>query len=131
MFARPDPVTGVPRKTEFGSWMGIVFRLLAPLRRIRGTFLDPFRAQPRAAAGAPADRGLLRARFAPVAVAEPSSHPLAVELASLPDAIRGYGHVKLAAVRQVRRREQQLMEAWGTLATPGADSRPGRASGAT
>jgi indolepyruvate ferredoxin oxidoreductase len=121
MFARLDPATGLPRKTEFGSWMGIVFRLLAPLRRIRGTWLDPFGRSPERRL----ERQLIEDYFALVSrlldSLGPSTHPLAVELASLPESIRGFGHVKLAAVQQVRRREQQLMERWRMLSGPVGD----------
>ena len=37
-----DPQTGHLKKREFGPWMFNVFRLLAKLRRLRGTVLDIF-----------------------------------------------------------------------------------------
>ena len=42
LLARKDPVTGVPRKMSFGPWMMKAFSVLAKLRRLRGTPLDPF-----------------------------------------------------------------------------------------
>ncbi|SVB99645.1 uncharacterized protein METZ01_LOCUS252499, partial [marine metagenome] len=37
LFARRDPKTGLPRKSEFGSWMLPVFKVLARLKGLRGT----------------------------------------------------------------------------------------------
>ncbi len=42
-FARPDPRTGVMGKGEAGPWAMTAFRLMARLRFLRGTLLDPFR----------------------------------------------------------------------------------------
>ncbi|NIR60001.1 MAG: hypothetical protein GWO02_10985, partial [Gammaproteobacteria bacterium] len=42
LLARRDPATGVPRKRAFGAWVLPVFRLLARLKGLRGTGLDPF-----------------------------------------------------------------------------------------
>ena len=40
------------------------------------------------------------------------SHALAVELAELPDQIRGYGHVKAGKVQAAKAREAELLAAW-------------------
>ena len=40
------------------------------------------------------------------------NHGLAVELASIPEQIRGYGHVKEAHLKDAKVREAQLLEAW-------------------
>jgi indolepyruvate ferredoxin oxidoreductase len=42
LLARRDPVTGLPRKQEFGSFMGALFGVLARLKFLRGTPFDPF-----------------------------------------------------------------------------------------
>ena len=54
LFARRDPATGRPKKYELGPWMLPILRVLAKLRWLRGTKLDPFgyerRPPPRARA---------------------------------------------------------------------------------
>ena len=40
---------------------------------------------------------------------------MAVELAGLPDQIRGYGPIKEAAVETVSVRREELVDAWGGL----------------
>ena len=42
IFAKPDPVTGEPRKREYGPWMMKAFGVLAKLKGLRGTALDVF-----------------------------------------------------------------------------------------
>src|SRR5258708_29667359 len=42
LLARRDKVTGEPRKMSFGPWMLTLFGLLAKLKFLRGTALDPF-----------------------------------------------------------------------------------------
>src|SRR5438270_738356 len=42
LFAKKDPVTGIPRKMTFGPWMLPAFRVLAKFRFLRGTPLDIF-----------------------------------------------------------------------------------------
>ena len=42
MFNKPDPVTGEAKKSVYGPWMMSAFRVLAKLRRFRGTALDVF-----------------------------------------------------------------------------------------
>ena len=42
LLAKLDPVTGAPKKMKFGPWMMSVFRVLAKMKGLRGTSLDPF-----------------------------------------------------------------------------------------
>ncbi|MGF1626518.1 MAG: indolepyruvate ferredoxin oxidoreductase family protein [Alphaproteobacteria bacterium] len=94
LLAKTDPVTGHPRKKTYGPWMLRAFRLLARLRRLRGTPFDVF--------GYSEERRTERRLIAEyeAVVAElidrlsHDSHPLVVEIARLPEQIRGYGHVK-------------------------------------
>ncbi len=106
-----DPATGRYPKKAFGSWMLPVFRVLAKLKVLRGTALDPF--------GYSAHRKLERALIGEYQATIESlltnltadNYALAVEIASVPEQIRGYGSVKeLHLVRAQRRREQLLSE---------------------
>ena len=112
---------GAPRKREFGAWMLPVFRILARLRFLRGTAFDPFgrsterRAERRLIAQyealiAELSEGLTLAR-----------HDLAVELASLPEQIRGYGHVKAKHLEAATARQTSLLAHW-RAASPTAGS---------
>jgi indolepyruvate ferredoxin oxidoreductase len=107
--ARRDPATGRPRKIAFGGWLTPVLKLLAKAKGLRETAFDPFRFG--------ADRALERrlrddylARIeALLARLTSDNHALAVEIAELPAAIRGFGPVKHAAAAAA---EARLPELW-------------------
>jgi indolepyruvate ferredoxin oxidoreductase len=89
---------GMKQKLTLGPWFGIVLALLARMKFLRGTPLDPFgRAEVRRV-----ERRLV-AEYR-VAVEEvlgllsAQTLPASVELAGLPDRVRGYEDVKLANV---------------------------------
>jgi indolepyruvate ferredoxin oxidoreductase len=121
LFAKRDPQTGHLLKREFGSWIGKLFPLLARGKRLRGTAFDPF--------GRTAERRMERAliddyetRLRGIAAAlAPANHKVAVEVASLPAQIRGYGHIKEAAVSQVRALEANAMERFRNAGAAAAD----------
>jgi indolepyruvate ferredoxin oxidoreductase len=112
LFARRDPRTGHLIKQEFGPWMLPVFRMLAKFRFLRGTAFDIF--------GHSAERKTERALIVQyealvdelLAGLTPANHALAVKLASVPDDIRGYGHVKDAHLAKAKRKEADLLAQW-------------------
>ncbi len=110
--ARRDPATGHLQKRTFGPWMMTAFGLLAKLKGLRGTALDPF--------GRSAERRMERRLIGEyeavveelVAGLDESNHGLAVEIAAVPEEIRGYGHVKDANLKLAKRREAGLLESF-------------------
>jgi indolepyruvate ferredoxin oxidoreductase len=110
--ASRDPDSGQLRKKVYGSWMMGVFRLLAGLKFLRGTALDPF--------GRSAERRRERAlieryrqtieELMPKLTA--NNHALAVEIASIPEQIRGYGHVKERHLMAAEKAWSELMDAY-------------------
>jgi indolepyruvate ferredoxin oxidoreductase len=119
---KPDAKTGEARKTRYGPWMMSAFRVLAKMRRFRGGALDIF--------GRTGERKMERQLIAEyeALVAEILSrlsfanHELAVSLASIPEYIRGYGHVKLRHAKDAKAREAVLLERFRTGA--GEPARP-------
>ncbi|MCO6362582.1 indolepyruvate ferredoxin oxidoreductase family protein [Paracoccus sp. 08] len=100
---------GRPRKREFGPWMLRAFRVLAGMKGLRGTPLDPF--------GYSAERRRERAMireyetdmtrvFASVTDA---MMPVAIELAELPLGVRGFGPVKDKAADLAATRRAELL----------------------
>ncbi len=109
LLARMDPNTGEPRKMRFGGWMLAMFRVLARLKRLRGTPLDPFgRTEERRT-----ERALVRDYEQTVAALleglNPQNAALAVEIASLPEEIRGFGHIKLKSIAAARQKGEGLL----------------------
>ena len=109
-FARPDPRSGVMGKGEAGPWAMTAFRLMARLRFLRGTLLDPFRnsderrLERRLIAEFEADIDDLIARLAP------TNHALAVRIASLPESIKGYGRVKEASAAEAAKARANALQ---------------------
>lgn len=109
LLAPRDPVTGLPRKQVYGPWMLHAFRVLAKLKRLRGTPFDIF--------GRTAERRMERRLIAQYEAGveelierlQPGTLDLAVRIASLPDRMRGFGHVKEEAVRKAEAEKAALM----------------------
>jgi indolepyruvate ferredoxin oxidoreductase len=99
-------------KRPFGPWMLSAFRLLAKLKGLRGGALDVFgrteeRKQERALIGEyrACVEELLRSLNG-------ETLPLAVDIARIPEDIRGYGHVKQRHLDAARPKWQALMARW-------------------
>ena len=126
VLARRDPVTGEPRKRTFGPWMWRVFGLLANLRFLRGTPFDPFghTAERRT------ERRLIEEYFETVhellAGLQSENLALAVEIASVPEQVRGYGHVKERNVVEAESAKAALIERW--RAGDGGEAAPAQAA---
>ncbi|SHN67930.1 indolepyruvate ferredoxin oxidoreductase [Duganella sacchari] len=108
MFAKKD-AKGHLVKAEFGSWMWSAFKLLAKLKGLRGGALDIF--------GYTEERKMERALIAEyremvsamIAQLNAENHATAVDLASLPEKVRGFGHVKEKAVATFRTEKARLL----------------------
>ena len=109
MLNRPDPATGEAKKSKFGPWMMRVFGLLAKFKGLRGTALDIFggteerRTERELIVQYAATVEQLLSKLTPVNLA------LAVEIASVPEMIRGYGHVKIRHLKQAEQQRTKLM----------------------
>ena len=118
LLARKDPYTGVPRKISFGPWMLPLFRLLAKLKFLRGTPFDPFGYS----AERRTERALIRAYEAMLDELldrlAPDNHHVAVALASIPEKIRGFGHVKARHLHAAKAEEAALLDQFRSGGAP-------------
>jgi indolepyruvate ferredoxin oxidoreductase len=111
LLARKDE-NGHLVKKEYGAWMLRAFGLLARLKCLRGTVFDVF--------GYSAERRMERALIGEytatveelIAGLDAGNHALAVELAQIPEHIRGFGHVKEAHLERARARWTDLLARW-------------------
>ena len=109
LLADRDLETGHLEKKSYGPWIFRVFRVLAKLKGLRGTPFDIF--------GWSAERRMERRlihEYEATAAAlleklDNDNHALAVEIASLPEQIRGFGHVKQQSVDKAKTRQAELM----------------------
>jgi indolepyruvate ferredoxin oxidoreductase len=108
LLAKHDVVTGKTRKMTFGSWILPAFRLLAKGKSLRGTALDPFGYS----AERQAERQLIVGYEEQIASIiddfANTNEDKAIAIASLPDDIRGFGHVKLASIEATRAKKATL-----------------------
>jgi indolepyruvate ferredoxin oxidoreductase len=123
LLSRPGP-DGEPRKIAFGPWILPVFRLLAAMRRLRGTALDPFGYLPERRQ----ERQLIAEyeSMLDVVLAGLSSATLAtaLELAALPAAIRGFGPVKQRAIAAAAARRAALLARLAAEARSSTERQP-------
>ncbi len=109
---------GRPLKRTFGPWMGRAFALLARLKPLRGTLLDPFARFP--------ERRMERALIAQyerdmaelLPALTPATLPILRELAELPLTIRGFGPVKEPSATTAAKRREALLAAIRAGGTP-------------
>ncbi|WP_288580052.1 indolepyruvate ferredoxin oxidoreductase family protein [uncultured Methylobacterium sp.] len=118
LLARRDPATGRPRKMTFGPWMMTAFGMLARMKRLRGTALDPFgyTRERREERRLVQDFEALLTEIARDLT--PANHAAAVGLAGLPQRIRGYGPVKARNLEAVRAEEAALLARFRTDDAP-------------
>ncbi|HKQ25007.1 MAG TPA: indolepyruvate ferredoxin oxidoreductase family protein [Burkholderiales bacterium] len=112
LFSKRDPVTGELRKSEYGTWVFSAFKVLAKLRGLRGTALDIFAYTPERRT----ERRLIGEYEAVIEEISgklgPDNHALAVKIASLPEEIRGYGHIKERNLKTTKAKEVELLAAF-------------------
>ncbi|HET7166319.1 MAG TPA: indolepyruvate ferredoxin oxidoreductase family protein [Pseudolabrys sp.] len=110
LLARRDPQTGEPKKMSFGPWMLRAFAVMAKFKFLRGTVFDPF--------GYTAERQTERRLVTEYEKLldelcghlTPSNHRIAVELAMIPEKIRGFGPVKQRHLAAAKAEETALFE---------------------
>jgi len=111
-FARHVDGSDKPRKREVGGWILSAFAVLSKLRFLRGSIADPFRNS--------ADRKRALASIARyeadmeriAAELDADRLDLAVEIASWPEHLRGFGHVRQAHDARVAEKRADLWQRW-------------------
>jgi indolepyruvate ferredoxin oxidoreductase len=138
LLSRRDPATGRYGKREFGAWILTFFKILAPLKVLRGTPFDIFgyMAHRRCERRLIADyEQMIDDVLNSLAI---DNLPAAIELASLPEIVRGYDVVKDAHIEEMKARREELIrelrkspaERSGPRAATGPFERAGRPVGA-
>jgi indolepyruvate ferredoxin oxidoreductase len=118
LLGKRDPVTGVARKMTFGPGTEKIFKVLARGKFLRGSWLDIFSYT----AERKMERRLIReyrsAILDMLGDLRADNFSIALELAELPQMVRGYGHIKAA---NVARYQRQFAELQAQLKTPVMD----------
>ncbi|WP_417689914.1 indolepyruvate ferredoxin oxidoreductase family protein [Roseibium sp.] len=122
-----DPKTGRPEKIAFGPWVFTAFRLLAGLKGMRGSWFDPF--------GKTTERKAERALIASyrsdleeiLRRIETGSYGLLVEIARVPDMVRGFGPVKEANLEKAMEKRAALLQQLESGGDRSGDDQPEKA----
>ena len=109
LLARREPSSGRMKKREFGPWIFSVLRFLSKLRKLRGTPFDPF--------GYTQERQMERQLISDYEklvqhmadIGPALDYDVAVDLARLPEIIRGFGPVKAENVEKARKKRKELL----------------------
>ena len=110
ILSKKDPRTGRLKKMTFPQSTFTLFKLLAKLKPLRGTPFDLF--------GYTEERRLERklitdykeSMLSLLAEATPDNYPTAIELANLPDKIRGFGIIKLNNIKKANHEKSVLLD---------------------
>ena len=110
LLARVDPLSGRPKKIAFPQATMLLFKLLAKLKFLRGGWLDPFAYTK--------DRKLERRLLAEyqnllrelLAEINASNYAFALQLARVPEKIRGFGIVKAESAERAAHEQALLLD---------------------
>ena len=107
-FAKRHPTTGILQKRTFGPWLSHILKLTAYGRKIRNTFLDPFRRTPERLA----ELEWIQSYEEILDMVQGNLNALNMEvcreLLTLPEQVRGYGHVRHDAASKAKVSAQRL-----------------------
>ncbi|MCX7041957.1 MAG: indolepyruvate ferredoxin oxidoreductase family protein, partial [Gammaproteobacteria bacterium] len=111
MFSKRDQ-QGHLVKREFGPWVFTAFKVIKRLKFLRGTAFDVFGKTDERRM----ERRLIAEYFSTIesllADLSLGNHALAVEIARIPEHIRGYGHVKEAHLATAMEKQAVLLARW-------------------
>jgi len=112
LFAPKNPNTGKLKKITIGSWIMTAFKILTKFKFLRGSIFDPF--------GKTKERKMERYLIEQYIndinkiLNEVNKDKLfiATQIASVPEIIRGYGHIKEENIIKAQEKRKQLLENW-------------------
>ena len=108
-FAVKNPVTGLLQKRTFGPRLGMVLKFMAYGRKLRNTFWDPFRNTPERLA----DLQWVKTYEQIINFVQDNlgsdNFEECIDLLSLPEHVRGYGHVRHAALKMANDHATRLI----------------------
>lgn len=112
LFAPRDPNTGKLKKITIGAWILPIFKILSKFKFLRGTIFDPFgKTQERRK-----ERLLINQYLNDINSIldkiNSNNVTLAIQIASIPEMIRGYGHVKEENISKASEKREDLLKLW-------------------
>ena len=110
LISKTDELTKLPVKGEYGQWILKVFPLLARLKFLRGTAFDVFGYSKERKHERQLIVDYSRAIEQVSSKLDQTNLPTAVEIAQLPETVRGYGHIKQKSMLEFEDKLRQLLD---------------------
>jgi len=110
--SKRDPITGHLIKQQFGPWMRTAFGVLKGFKGLRGGSLDFFGKTEERRHERQMIEDYITELHEICSKLTPVNHSAAVALASIPDEIRGYGHVKEKSIADAKVLREQRLQAF-------------------
>jgi indolepyruvate ferredoxin oxidoreductase len=107
-----DPDTGRAKKRSLGPWMFPVLRVMARFKFLRGTPLDPFGWTAHRKMERQLVRDYAATLDAVLAALTPANRAQAVEIARIPELIRGFDLVKEKQLADAQAKQRELLDAF-------------------
>jgi indolepyruvate ferredoxin oxidoreductase len=112
LISKRDPITGELQKRDFGPWIFTAFKLLAKMKFLRGTALDIFGKTEERHHERQMIEDYIRLLDEITPQINAANYAVAVALVSVPDEIRGYGHVKEKSVAVAQKLQAERLQAF-------------------
>ncbi|MDD2948985.1 MAG: 2-oxoacid:acceptor oxidoreductase family protein, partial [Rugosibacter sp.] len=112
LISKRDPITGELQKRDFGPWIFTAFKLLAKMKFLRGTALDIFGKTEERHHERRMIEDYIRLLDEITPQINAANYAAAVALVSVPDEIRGYGHVKEKSVAVAQKLQAERLQAF-------------------
>jgi indolepyruvate ferredoxin oxidoreductase len=110
--SKKDPVTGHLIKQQFGPWMQSAFGWMKKFKSLRGGSLDFFGKTEERRQERQMIEDYIKELDAICTALSPVNYSAAVALASVPDEVRGYGHVKEKSIVEANALREQRAQAF-------------------
>jgi indolepyruvate ferredoxin oxidoreductase len=109
LISKKDPHTGRPRKYEIGGWITPILKIISNMKGLRGTPFDIFGYT----LERKTERNLIIQYEATINMLikglTNDNYALAIDIANLPDKIKGYGYIKEESIKQYNKENKILI----------------------
>lgn len=112
LISKRDPITGELQKRAFGPWIFTAFKVLARMKFLRGSKLDIFGKTEERRHEQQMIEDYIHLLDEIMPQLTPANYQAAVLLISVPDEIRGYGHVKEKSIAAAKVLQAQRLAAF-------------------
>ena len=115
IFYKKNKITGHPLKMNFGSWLMFLFKLISVFKFLRGSFFDPFGYSLERKKERKLINDYKNCIMEIIKKLNNKNYNIAVDIASTPDQIRGFGYIKEKNIRVAENCRNKLITAFNEI----------------